>query len=51
VTLALCLVINLAYGMEIFFLGLPGWFIAAFLYLIFSKIFQNSQQKNRSQVA
>jgi purine-cytosine permease-like protein len=37
VTLALCLALNLISGMEIFFLGLPGWFIAALLYLILSR--------------
>jgi len=27
-------------GIEIFFLGLPGWFIAVGVYIICSKIFQ-----------
>lgn len=32
-TLAACWGINALWGLEIFFLGLPGWFIALFLYL------------------
>ncbi len=42
--LALCLFINLYFGMEVFFLGLPGWFITAFLYLIFSMLIQKNLQ-------
>ncbi len=32
-TLAACLAINMLGGVEIFFLGLPGWFIAVALYI------------------
>ncbi len=39
-TLVLCLFINLYYGMEIFFLGLPGWFIASSIYVVFSFVQQ-----------
>lgn len=39
-TLALCLVLNLTVGIEIFFLGLPGWFVAVILYMVMSKVFQ-----------
>jgi purine-cytosine permease-like protein len=39
-TLILCVVLNRAAGIEIFFLGLPGWFIAAVLYIVFSKVVQ-----------
>src|SRR5690606_24142085 len=39
-TLALCLSMNLALGIEIFFLGLPGWFIAVIIYLVSSRVFQ-----------
>ena len=42
--LAICLFINLYFGMEVFFLGLPGWFIAALLYLLFSKVIQKNFQ-------
>lgn len=33
VTLAACLALNRIWGVEIFFLGLPGWFIATGLYV------------------
>lgn len=36
ITLGLCLFINLYGGMEVFFLALPGWFIAAVLYIVLS---------------
>ena len=39
-TLTLCLVINLYAGIEIFFLGLPGWFIAVLLYISLSTLIQ-----------
>ncbi|HYH57406.1 MAG TPA: hypothetical protein VD772_12380, partial [Anseongella sp.] len=40
VTLAAAVLMNIAGGVEIFFLGLPGWFVAALLYVLFSKMFQ-----------
>ncbi len=40
ITLTLCLLINLFGGIEIFFLALPGWFIAAILYVGLSYLFQ-----------
>jgi purine-cytosine permease-like protein len=43
-TLALCVALNFAVGIEIFFLGLPGWFVAVILYMVTSKIFQKSPQ-------
>jgi purine-cytosine permease-like protein len=45
VTLVFCLVLNLSIGMEIFFLGLPGWFFASLLYLLISRFnrLQNPQ--------
>lgn len=43
-TLALCLVLNQLFGIEIFFLGLPGWFIAALLYIVTSKYLQKQRQ-------
>lgn len=39
-TLALCLCLNLFLGIEIFFLGLPGWFVAVLLYITCSKLLQ-----------
>lgn len=43
-TLSFCLFLNLYYGMQVFFLGLPGWFIAVIIYLVFSYM----QQKKRT---
>ncbi len=43
VTLAISVMINQTMGIEVFFLGLPGWFIAAALYLISSYIFQKNR--------
>jgi hypothetical protein len=28
-------------GIEVFFLGLPGWFIASIIYVVASKIYQS----------
>ena len=46
-TLGTCFAINQFMGIEIFFLGLPGWFIAVFLYIVLSFIVQ----RNRPAVA
>jgi purine-cytosine permease-like protein len=40
ITLGLCVILNKVAGVEIFFLGLPGWFIAALLYIGLSKLYQ-----------
>ena len=42
VTLGACWGINQIWGLDIFFLGLPGWFIATLVYLVASYL----QQKN-----
>lgn len=39
-TLIICVLMNQIYGVEVFFLGLPGWFIAAVIYLVMSKLYQ-----------
>jgi purine-cytosine permease-like protein len=44
-TLFLCMVINLYFGIEIFFLGLPGFFIASVLYIVTSSHFQRQTNK------
>jgi purine-cytosine permease-like protein len=46
-TLAACVTINLVGGMEVFFLGLPGWFIASLLYLVGSLLVQKSNVYGR----
>ncbi|NHE58464.1 purine-cytosine permease family protein [Cyclobacterium plantarum] len=40
ITLAFCLLLNLVMGIEIFFLGLPGWFVAVLVYVVTAKIIQ-----------
>jgi len=44
-TLAFCLGINMFGGVEIFFLGLPGWFVAVILYVALSKLMQQKTLK------
>lgn len=44
ITLLLCLFINFYMGVEIFFLGLPGWFIAVLLYIGLSILYQKKYQ-------
>lgn len=44
-TLSLCLAINIFAGVEIYFLGLPGWFIAVLLYISLSTAFQKKNKK------
>ena len=39
-TLLTCLFVNIYFGVEIFFLGLPGWFVASIIYVAVSKIIQ-----------
>lgn len=41
-TLVLCVLLNVFYGIEIFFLGLPGWFVAVIVYVVASKVMQRS---------
>jgi purine-cytosine permease-like protein len=40
ITLGICTALVRYAGIEIFFVGLPGWFIAAVLYLLLSKLYQ-----------
>lgn len=40
ITLVFCLLLNLVVGIEIFFLGLPGWFVAVLVYVVSAKIIQ-----------
>lgn len=46
ITLTLCLIMNIYWGIEIFFLGLPGWFIAVFLYIALSIVLQRKMNLN-----
>lgn len=47
-TLLLCLFLNFSRGVDIFFLGLPGWFIASIIYIVSNKIMQGSPDKSTS---
>ncbi|WPP53259.1 purine-cytosine permease family protein [Catalinimonas niigatensis] len=42
-TLIFCLALNMTAGVEIFFLGLPGWFLAAGLYIGASRFLQQKK--------
>ena len=42
-TLGFSLFINIYFGIEVFFLGLPGWFVAAIVYLAVSWTIQKSK--------
>ncbi len=44
-TLGLCLLGNIFLGIEIFFLGLPAWFVAALIYVGYSKFYQKQLQR------
>jgi purine-cytosine permease-like protein len=44
-TLVFCIGLNMLGGVEIFFLGLPGWFVAIVLYVIISKVYQRKSLK------
>lgn len=42
VTLAVCTVLVKYFGVQIYFVSLPGWFVAAVLYLVLSRVYQKS---------
>jgi purine-cytosine permease-like protein len=42
-TLAACLAVVNAGGMQIYFVGLPGWFAAASLYIVLSRVLQRKE--------
>jgi len=42
-TMAVCSWLVLRGGVQIFFVSLPGWFIAAVLYIVLSKLLQNNR--------
>lgn len=51
ITLTLCLLAVQGGYMQIYFAGLPGWFVAAALYLGISRILQRQGQKTQSGLA
>jgi len=46
VTLGACLVIVRVGGLQIYFVGLPGWFAAALLYIVSSRILQRKEVRS-----
>jgi purine-cytosine permease-like protein len=42
-TLAVCLWVVSAGGIQIYFVGLPGWFLAAVLYVVLSRLYQRKE--------
>jgi purine-cytosine permease-like protein len=44
-TLGTCVFLTKYVGIEIFFVSLPGWFIAAVLYVVLSKLYQKNIQQ------
>jgi purine-cytosine permease-like protein len=45
VTLAACIALVLYGGVQIYFVSLPGWFLAAMIYILFSMIYQKSGEQ------
>jgi len=45
VTLAVCLFIALQGHLQIYFVGLPGWFIAAAVYVVMSRVLQSGDRR------
>ena len=43
VTLAACLWAVRAGGIQIYFVGLPGWFLASALYVVLSRLYQRKE--------
>jgi purine-cytosine permease-like protein len=50
-TLLSALFFNIYFGVEVFFLGLPGWFVASLVYIISSKIVQQKVEKSMETLA
>ena len=40
ITLCICLLLVKYAGIQIYFVSLPGWFVAAVLYIVISKFYQ-----------
>jgi purine-cytosine permease-like protein len=50
-TLLSAIFFNMYFGIEVFFLGLPGWFVASLVYIISSKVVQQKVGKSMETVA
>jgi purine-cytosine permease-like protein len=51
IALLFALFLNIYFGVEVFFLGLPGWFVASLVYIISSKIVQQRMGKSMEILA
>jgi len=49
VTLLFSIWLNIVFGVEVFFLGLPGWFVAAALYVVTSYFIQKNKTKGGTE--
>jgi purine-cytosine permease-like protein len=49
-TLLACFGLNQLYGLELFFLGLPGWFIASVLYILLSKLLYSKDKTSKTAI-
>ncbi len=45
-TMGICMLLVKYAGVQIFFVSLPGWFVAAILYIVLSKLYQSKLQPN-----
>jgi len=45
VTLGLCFMVVDMGGLQVYFVGLPGWFVAAGLYVVFSRLMQRKERR------
>ena len=45
-TLTLCLTVVNTGGLQIYFVGLPGWFVAALLYVVMSRLVQRKEVRS-----
>jgi purine-cytosine permease-like protein len=49
-TIAFCIALNLFAGTELFFLGLPAWFVAVSVYIVFSKALHGNKRIDMEKV-
>ncbi len=46
IALVFSMILNQYYGVEVFFLGLPGWFVAAFVYVLSRKMMASDKERS-----
>jgi purine-cytosine permease-like protein len=50
-TLGACVILVKFFGVQIFFVSLPGWFVAAVLYVVLSKVYQQTIHRGAASEA